>query len=109
MHPVSFTYLVDGLQNRSNQLIELYIQRYSARFYGHTLSTLYLGSGTVFNEVHVWKVTEKNEEGFAPVQHRLVGHDGVIFGIRFSDDGSLLVSVSDDRTIRVWGLKDQKR
>ncbi|KAI8579739.1 hypothetical protein K450DRAFT_240091 [Umbelopsis ramanniana AG] len=82
---------------------------YSARFFGNTLSTLYLGSGTVFNEVHVWKVSDKNEEGFAPVQHRLVGHDGVIFGIRFSDDGSLLVSVSDDRTIRVWGLKDQKR
>jgi WD repeat-containing protein 6 len=100
---------MDGSADSFDQFTKRRTQRYSARFFGNTLSTLYLGSGTVFNEVHVWKVTDKNEEGFAPVQHRLVGHDGVIFGIRFSDDGSLLVSVSDDRTIRVWGLRDQKR
>ena len=27
---------------------------------------------------------------------------GVIFNVRFSFDGSILASVSDDRTIRVW-------
>ncbi|KAG2172335.1 hypothetical protein INT43_004877 [Umbelopsis isabellina] len=82
---------------------------YSARFFGHTRETLVLGAGTVFNEVHVWKVMEKNEEGFAPVHHRLVGHDGVIFGIRFDDDGQFLVSVSDDRTMRIWSLKNDQR
>lgn len=34
----------------------------------------------------------------------LKGHEGVIFGVRFNQDGTRLASVSDDRTIRVWAL-----
>ncbi|KAG0173417.1 WD repeat-containing protein 6 [Apophysomyces sp. BC1015] len=77
---------------------------YSARFFGTTLRTLTLASGTVFNEVHLWRVSEKNEDGDGAVYRKLVGHEGVIFGVRFSPDGTMLTSVSDDRTIRVWPL-----
>ncbi|KAI9269722.1 hypothetical protein EDC94DRAFT_599738 [Helicostylum pulchrum] len=77
---------------------------YSARIFGHSLSTLIIGSGTVFNEVHLWKPTKKDQHGDAIVYKNLTGHEGVIFGIRFNDDASQVLSVSDDRTIRVWAL-----
>lgn len=81
---------------------------YSARIFGHTQSTLLVASGTVFNEVHVWKPTEKDEHGDAAVYRKLTGHEGVIFGMRFNDDASQIVSVSDDRTIRIWSLDDER-
>ncbi|KAI8369417.1 WD40-repeat-containing domain protein [Radiomyces spectabilis] len=79
---------------------------YAARFYGNTRDTLILASGTVFNEVHLWKPSERNEQGDGVVYKNLAGHEGVIFGVGFSPDGSMLTSVSDDRTIRVWPLHD---
>ncbi|ORX99065.1 WD40 repeat-like protein [Basidiobolus meristosporus CBS 931.73] len=75
---------------------------YSARFFGTQREDLILASGTVFNEVHLWSATKKNISGDGYVYKKFIGHEGVIFGIRFSEDGKLLTSVSDDRTIRVW-------
>ncbi|CAG8525087.1 2486_t:CDS:10, partial [Diversispora eburnea] len=63
---------------------------YSARFFGDNRNDLVLASGTVFNQVLLWKIISKNE------QHE---QQGVV---RFSDDGKLVASVSDDRTIRLW-------
>lgn len=81
---------------------------YSARIFGNTESDLILASGTVFNEVHLWKPFEKNEQGDAIVFKELKGHEGVIFGMRFNEDASQVLSVSDDRTIRIWPLKDER-
>ncbi|KAI9492531.1 WD40-repeat-containing domain protein [Zychaea mexicana] len=81
---------------------------YSARFHGTTKENLLLASGTVFNEVHVWKITDRNEDNEGVVSHQLVGHEGVIFGVRFNPDGSMLTSVSDDRTIRIWPLQGER-
>ncbi|KAI8885675.1 WD40 repeat-like protein [Backusella circina FSU 941] len=75
---------------------------YAARFFGHTRSTLTLASGTVFNEVHLWKL------GDGQVERVLRGHEGVIFGVRFNNDGTRLTSVSDDRTIRIWSLNSRE-
>ncbi|CEP20055.1 hypothetical protein [Parasitella parasitica] len=81
---------------------------YSARIFGSTPDSLLIASGTVFNEVHLWKPFEKHEHEHgredAPVWRKLTGHEGVIFGVRFNADASQIVSVSDDRTIRVWPL-----
>lgn len=82
---------------------------YSARIFGHTPSSLIIASGTVFNEVHLWKPLEKNEQDDAIVYKHLTGHEGVIFGMRFNDDASQILSVSDDRTIRVWPLNDETK
>ncbi|GES97579.1 WD repeat-containing protein 6 [Rhizophagus clarus] len=75
---------------------------YSARFFGDTRNELILASGTVFNQVHLWDVMKSNESKDGVVFKKLIGHEGVIFGVSFSDDGKLISSVSDDRTIRVW-------
>lgn len=39
---------------------------------------------------------------------RLVGHDNWVRDIIFHPDGIHLISVSDDRSIKVWDLKEQK-
>lgn len=38
---------------------------------------------------------------------RLIGHEGSIFRIAWSSDGSKLVSVSDDRSARIWAVRDE--
>ena len=35
---------------------------------------------------------------------RLLGHQGVVFGIAFSEDRSRVGTVSDDRSVRIWEL-----
>ncbi|KAG1376263.1 hypothetical protein G6F61_007744 [Rhizopus arrhizus] len=82
---------------------------YSARIFGTTRDTIIVASGTVFNEVHLWKPFEKDENGDAAVLGKLIGHEGVIFCVRFNENASQIVSVSDDRTIRIWSLEDESK
>ncbi|KAI8824491.1 WD40-repeat-containing domain protein [Fimicolochytrium jonesii] len=75
---------------------------YSARFYRTRTGKTYLASGTVFNQVLLWDIDARNANGEGRVLKSLVGHEGVIFNIRFSADGEKLATASDDRTVRVW-------
>lgn len=103
---------------------------YSMRLWGHELEALRVASGTILNEVVVWKVVnqhctnslthtaEVSERGnhyddthkidsqkyAAKIICRLLGHQGSIFRISWFADGSKLVSVSDDRSARVWNI-----
>jgi WD40 repeat protein len=64
---------------------------------------MWLACGTVFNEVLLWKVTDKQaSDDKVSVRMRLTGHDGVIFSVRYNQERQLLCSVSDDRSIKVW-------
>ncbi|KAI0504458.1 hypothetical protein KFK09_015410 [Dendrobium nobile] len=100
---------------------------YSMRIWGEGLETLRLASGTIYNEVIVWrpschdlhasveslepitectihdKATQNGYQQFLPIYlSRLTGHEGSISRISWSIDGSKLVSVSDDRSARIW-------
>uniref|UniRef100_A0A2P2JEE0 Uncharacterized protein MANES_05G010600 n=1 Tax=Rhizophora mucronata TaxID=61149 RepID=A0A2P2JEE0_RHIMU len=104
---------------------------YSMRFWGDNLETLRIASGTIYNEIIVWKLvlendaksltsslehemysgnTLSNSTQLELQQHkaahisRLVGHEGSIFRMAWSSDGSILVSVSDDRSARIWSI-----
>ncbi|XP_038903665.1 uncharacterized protein LOC120090197 isoform X2 [Benincasa hispida] len=98
---------------------------YSMRLWGDDIETLRVASGTIFNEIIVWEVVpskgtkkdldEKSKEiQFHHLQYeaihisRLVAHEGSILRIAWSSDGSKLVSVSDDRSARIWRLNAKR-
>jgi WD40 repeat protein len=58
--------------------------------------------GTVGNEILMWSVSLTDQaQNEAPLE-RLRGHEGVIHAVQFAKDSDLLVSGSDDRTVRLW-------
>ncbi|KAI4319911.1 hypothetical protein MLD38_033452 [Melastoma candidum] len=100
---------------------------YSMRLWGENIDDLRIASGTIFNEILVWKVVSQldslplvsitGEKGsMCPlngtrrqIMHydathicKLVGHEGSIYRIAWSCDGSKLITVSDDRSARIW-------
>ena len=76
---------------------------YSLAFFGASRSTLVLAAGTVFNQILIWDPVSTD----GVVRQRLKGHKGVIFKVDWNRDGTSLVSVSDDRTLRKWDLQDR--
>ncbi|XP_024966186.1 uncharacterized protein LOC112506409 isoform X2 [Cynara cardunculus var. scolymus] len=95
---------------------------YTMRMWGHKIDSLLVASGTIFNEIIVWKVvcghsppcldspSKANDRSYeAVLVCRLAGHEGSIFRITWSLDGSKLVSVSDDRSARIWEVLSGKR
>ncbi|KAL1816485.1 hypothetical protein DCAR_0520886 [Daucus carota subsp. sativus] len=104
---------------------------YSMKMWGEQIEALHIASGTIFNEIIVWKVVFPNVSNpgkelvnltsldhAAPQHHfhqleaiavcRLGGHEGSIFNIAWSSNGSKLVSVSDDRSARIWTIHVEK-
>ncbi|KAL1206267.1 Dynein assembly factor with WD repeat domains 1 [Cardamine amara subsp. amara] len=76
--------------------------------------SLRIASGTIFNEIIVWRAAglegDNVDHGDYCASHmlRLTGHEGSIFRIVWSLDGSKLVSVSDDRSARIWEIDSQE-
>lgn len=59
-----------------------------------------IASGTVFGKIILWGMTPTAPAG---VVHTVASdHEGVIFGIKWSAEGDRMISVSDDRTVRMW-------
>jgi WD repeat-containing protein 6 len=87
---------------------------YAAQIYLTFDKNITIASGTVFNEIQLWKPDRKlcahNVETplKVPIEQRLKGHEGCIFSLRFNREGTLLASCSDDRTIRVWNVREGK-
>jgi WD40 repeat protein len=71
---------------------------YSMKIYGD-LNDLIIASGTIFHEILIW-----NSDG--ELISSLKGHEGVIFCVEISKEKDFLISGSDDRTIRLWNLKN---
>ncbi|XP_012255908.2 WD repeat-containing protein 6 [Athalia rosae] len=65
-------------------------------------------AGTVFQEIVIWAVNNVADKKIVPVLHRLTGHKGVIFSIKFDFATRLICSTSDDRTIRLWSVEFEK-
>ncbi len=59
-----------------------------------------LAAGSLDGDVYVW-----NTSTGRPAQTLAVGHTGTVDGLAFDPGGSLLASVSRDRTVRLWALE----
>ncbi|XP_054270578.1 WD repeat-containing protein 6-like [Macrosteles quadrilineatus] len=60
-------------------------------------------AGTVFQQIVIWTVGNESPS-VRPVLHKLCGHKGVIFSVRYNAQSSQICSTSDDRTVRVWSV-----
>ncbi|XP_028154251.1 WD repeat-containing protein 6 isoform X2 [Diabrotica virgifera virgifera] len=78
---------------------------YSAHICYNDYDKLVILSGTVFNEVLLWKV-RRNEYSKVPVLKRLKKHDGVIFCIHYNEDNGIICSTSDDRSAILWKVEN---
>ncbi|KAH1079034.1 hypothetical protein AAZX31_19G206700 [Glycine max] len=106
---------------------------YSMRLWGHNLEVFRIASGTIFNEIIVWKVAPQHNKSSSHQENhyhqsisssnccqikdqlyeaihvcKLIGHEGSIFRIAWSSCGSKLISVSDDRSARVWAVATER-
>ncbi|XP_062084393.1 uncharacterized protein LOC133790668 isoform X2 [Humulus lupulus] len=92
---------------------------YSMRLWGDSLEALRIASGTIYNEIIVWKMVPRDDVMSSSHSYnyeavhicKLVGHEGSIFRLTWSSNGAKLVSVSDDRSARIWeictGIEDK--
>lgn len=75
----------------------------------HTTSNgLVIASGSVFKQIFIWSIQFSLEnlndgESFQVNNiQTLDGHDGVLFSLFYDSINNMLISCSDDRTVRLW-------
>ena len=73
---------------------------------------LLISAGTIFLDVVVWRVglgaglEADVPDSASPTLFRLQGHQGSIHRVAWSEDGRLLASASDDRSLCVWDVPE---
>ncbi|KAJ3681314.1 hypothetical protein LUZ60_015803 [Juncus effusus] len=82
---------------------------YSMRLCGDSIANFRVASGTIYNQIIIWKLLVCEGELMAVNLGRLVGHEGSIFRLAWNNDGSKLMSASDDRSARIWDLTSQNQ
>ncbi|XP_065859842.1 uncharacterized protein [Euphorbia lathyris] len=125
-----------SIWNISNSSLILEVQSpercllYSMRLWGDNLEGLQIASGTIYNQIIIWKIVPQHRTSTSSLEEddvhcnylcpnsfplheavhlsRLIGHEGSIFRILWSPDGSKLVSVSDDRSARIWVVEAEQ-
>ncbi|KAI2630372.1 WD40 repeat-like protein [Hypomontagnella submonticulosa] len=112
IHPDRNCLIFDKIQSPSRPIL------YSGNFFWVERDCVLVAAGTVFGEIIVWKCCLETSVQKQACEFLFVftGHEGSIFGVHISpeiqtSDGEtrrLLVSCSDDRTIRVWDITERR-
>src|SRR5690606_29544121 len=59
-------------------------------------------AGGADNRIRVWRFVSKDRPRINPPVHARFAHEGTVLRIAFTRDGSRLVSIAEDRTLKVW-------
>lgn len=59
-------------------------------------------AGGLDNRIRVWKVVSRNKPRINPLVYSRIAAEGSIIQLGFSPDGSKLVSIADDQTMKLW-------
>nr|XP_016942460.1 uncharacterized protein LOC108019195 [Drosophila suzukii] len=84
---------------------------YYTKLHGNSYDKLAIISGNAFGELLIWQTQfpiESQAETIMktyPLLLRLPAHNGVIHSIDFNLDSQLLVTTSDDRSVKFWNIQ----
>lgn len=83
---------------------------YGGSISGTSQENLVIFSGTVFQEILIWKIDNDYNDinKRMPVLHRLTGHKGVIFSVVCDPSSRFICSTSDDRSVRFWKVTEDE-
>ena len=80
---------------------------FSLSFSVYSKNDIIVASGNVFGKITLWKGIETAEEsrlGSSRILGAIHQHEGVIFRLVWNSSRTKLITVSDDRTARVWRI-----
>ncbi len=64
-----------------------------------------IAAGGADNRIRIWKFVSKTQPKINPVVYSRFAHEGPIINIAYTDDGQHLVSIAEDKTMKVWETK----
>ncbi|XP_030378617.1 WD repeat-containing protein 6 [Scaptodrosophila lebanonensis] len=86
-----------------------YSMLYHTHLHGGKFEELLVMSGNGFGELLIWQpsagVSQKASIKRCPLLLRMEAHNGVIFSIAYHPKTNLLVTTSDDRSVKFWHLQ----
>ncbi|MDA0590100.1 MAG: hypothetical protein O2820_10855 [Planctomycetota bacterium] len=83
------------LDTLSQPLKEQYVVRFSP-------DGQFVVGGGLDNRIRVWRVVSNEKPQINPLVHARIAHEGAITQLGFTPDGKSLISIADDRTLKLW-------
>lgn len=59
-------------------------------------------AGGADNRIRVWRLISKTKQRINPIRYSRFAHEGPVIQLRFNSNGSRLISVGEDRTVKLW-------